>query len=215
MLRVTGLWGEFTGDFPAQRTSNAENVSIWWRHQTLSRLIDSRTMKMYLHFYDFSTLDVVGSGNDTWHHYIVKLTGTGPYRRDLSLIVTAPADALASDGAGALAGTIMAIELEIQYLLQSCSGYQSLNKTLSIWQLCRDSWHRKFSLRQLTVPPVTTKLSNWRSFVFSEWFWMIFVDQLTPFKMTDEMVNFCRYFRFMTLQLWLLPEQTRLTKLVS
>ena len=34
-LRVTGLlWGEFSGDrwIPAQRASNAENVSIWWRH---------------------------------------------------------------------------------------------------------------------------------------------------------------------------------------
>ena len=32
-LRVT-LCGEFTGtgDFPAQMASNAENVSIWWRH---------------------------------------------------------------------------------------------------------------------------------------------------------------------------------------
>ena len=36
-LRVTGL-GEGnslgSGEFPAQMTSNAENVSIWWRHQT-------------------------------------------------------------------------------------------------------------------------------------------------------------------------------------
>ena len=34
-LRVTGLCGEnstVTGEFPAQRVSNAENVSIWWRH---------------------------------------------------------------------------------------------------------------------------------------------------------------------------------------
>ena len=34
-LRVTGLcagnWPA-TGEFPAQRVSNAENVSIWWRH---------------------------------------------------------------------------------------------------------------------------------------------------------------------------------------
>ena len=42
------------------------------------------------------------------------------------------------------------------------------NKRLSIWQFCRHWWHRKLSLRQLTVPPVTTKLSNWRSFVFNE-----------------------------------------------
>ena len=26
------LCGEFTGEFPAQMASNAENISIWWRH---------------------------------------------------------------------------------------------------------------------------------------------------------------------------------------
>ena len=35
-LRVTGLCKEnspVTGEFPAQKVSNAENVSIWWRHR--------------------------------------------------------------------------------------------------------------------------------------------------------------------------------------
>ena len=34
-LRVTGLCvgnSPGTGEFPAQMASNAENVSIWWRH---------------------------------------------------------------------------------------------------------------------------------------------------------------------------------------
>ena len=34
-LRVTGLCegnSPVTGEFPAQRTNNAENVSFWWRH---------------------------------------------------------------------------------------------------------------------------------------------------------------------------------------
>ena len=34
-LRVTGLWAgnsPVTGEFPAQMSSNAENISIWWRH---------------------------------------------------------------------------------------------------------------------------------------------------------------------------------------
>ena len=34
-LRVTGLCmgnSPETGEFPAQMASNAENVSIWWRH---------------------------------------------------------------------------------------------------------------------------------------------------------------------------------------
>ena len=32
------LYGEFTGpgEFPAQRASNTENVSIWWRHHVLN-----------------------------------------------------------------------------------------------------------------------------------------------------------------------------------
>ena len=37
-LRVTGLCEEnspVTGEFPAQRASNAENVSIWWRHHAV------------------------------------------------------------------------------------------------------------------------------------------------------------------------------------
>ena len=37
-LRVTGLFegnSPGTGEFPAQRASNAENVSIWWRHHDL------------------------------------------------------------------------------------------------------------------------------------------------------------------------------------
>ena len=34
-LRVTGLYAGnslVTGEFPAPMASNAENVSIWWRH---------------------------------------------------------------------------------------------------------------------------------------------------------------------------------------
>ena len=38
-LRVTGLCSgnsPVTGEFPAQMASNAENVSIWWRHHVIS-----------------------------------------------------------------------------------------------------------------------------------------------------------------------------------
>ena len=38
-LRVTGLFvgdSPVTSEFPAQRASNAENVSIWWRHHEIS-----------------------------------------------------------------------------------------------------------------------------------------------------------------------------------
>ena len=39
-LRVTGLCGRnspVTGEFPAQRPGDAENVSIWWRHHEIPR----------------------------------------------------------------------------------------------------------------------------------------------------------------------------------
>ena len=38
-LRVTGLCAgnsPVTGEFPAQMASNAENVSIWWRHHDMA-----------------------------------------------------------------------------------------------------------------------------------------------------------------------------------
>ena len=44
--------------------------------------------------------------------------------------------------------------------------YITENKRSSIWQLCRHWWHRKLSLWQLAVPPITTKLSTWRSLCF-------------------------------------------------
>ena len=40
-LRVTGLCAgnsPVTGEFPAQRASNADNVSIWWRHHEQYRV---------------------------------------------------------------------------------------------------------------------------------------------------------------------------------
>ena len=47
-LRVTGLCvgnSPGTGEFPAQMASNAENVSIWWRHH------EYRTLKMISRHY--------------------------------------------------------------------------------------------------------------------------------------------------------------------
>ena len=41
-LRVTGLCegnSPLTGDFPPQRASNADNVSIWWRHHGSSERV--------------------------------------------------------------------------------------------------------------------------------------------------------------------------------
>ena len=42
-IKAPGHWplcGEFTGtgEFPAQKASNAENVSIWWRHHVRMRM---------------------------------------------------------------------------------------------------------------------------------------------------------------------------------
>ena len=57
-LRVTGLCegnSPVTGEFPAQRASNVENVSIWWRHHDyldmshgLKQLITEKTRMWYM-----------------------------------------------------------------------------------------------------------------------------------------------------------------------
>ena len=66
-LRVTGLCAgnsPGTGEFPAQKASNAENVSIWWRHHVIpsthsdknklitskQRIFETRCIKKYLSF---------------------------------------------------------------------------------------------------------------------------------------------------------------------
>ena len=45
--------------------------------------------------------------------------------------------------------------------------HQYHSVSLKKWQLCRHWWHRKLSMWQLTLPSVTTKLSDWQYFVFS------------------------------------------------
>ena len=43
-LRVTGFSegnSPVTGEYPVQRASNAENVSIWWRHHVFLPTVES------------------------------------------------------------------------------------------------------------------------------------------------------------------------------
>ena len=41
-----------TGEFPAQKASNAENVSIWWRHhETFERLSLNHVMVSHAHLF--------------------------------------------------------------------------------------------------------------------------------------------------------------------
>ena len=65
-LRVTGLGlcegnSPVTGEFPAQRPSNAENVSIWWRHHVVAS------------WHNMLSVDIICSGNglsSNWHQAI-------------------------------------------------------------------------------------------------------------------------------------------------
>ena len=50
-LRVTGLCAgnsPGTGEFPAQMGSNAENVSIWWRHHAMKPLRGMACLSFYI-----------------------------------------------------------------------------------------------------------------------------------------------------------------------
>ena len=53
-LRVTGLCAgnsPGTGEFPAQMTNNAENVSIWWRHHDYAHAIICPLSSDLLHWH--------------------------------------------------------------------------------------------------------------------------------------------------------------------
>ena len=66
-LRVTGIWegnSPVTGEFPAQRITDAENVSIWWHYHDISRDV----LHMILHLVPFHrTLSVVCLGTCCRH----------------------------------------------------------------------------------------------------------------------------------------------------
>ena len=50
-LRVTGLCegnSPVTGEFPAQRASNTENVSIWWHHHAMSKTVSVNLLTVNL-----------------------------------------------------------------------------------------------------------------------------------------------------------------------
>ena len=53
-LRVTGLCegnSPVTGEFTVQRTSNSENVSIWWRHHGTTKTVNSTTLLFTVDLY--------------------------------------------------------------------------------------------------------------------------------------------------------------------
>ena len=59
-LRGTGLCAgnsTVTGEFPAQMASNAENVSIWWRHHGINRVITATRSLLIVNIFNHIHLD--------------------------------------------------------------------------------------------------------------------------------------------------------------
>ena len=80
-LRVTGLCAgnsPMTGEFPAQKASNAENVSIWWRHHVVNercRWLYSFVMTYYPNIIGFMDVDIATPAtsletDDCWFYRI-------------------------------------------------------------------------------------------------------------------------------------------------
>ena len=83
-LRVTGLCAgnsPMTDEFPAQRASNAENVSIWWRHHDgMMRISYYRPFVMGMHWslVEFTNQWWIpitkGINVDIWYVFVVSIT---------------------------------------------------------------------------------------------------------------------------------------------
>ena len=70
-LRVTGLCAGSspgTGEFPAQMASNAENVSIWWRHHV--QIISPKRTKLKIGWKCFCAPISVGNSNYILKHVL-------------------------------------------------------------------------------------------------------------------------------------------------
>ena len=81
-LRVTGLYAGNSpeaGEFPAQMASNAENVSIWWRHHQV--LVDVHILldifynilRIFLYTYAINAILLVfhQKSNEIWLSYLL------------------------------------------------------------------------------------------------------------------------------------------------
>ena len=83
-LRVTGLCegnSSVTGEFPAQRASNTENVSIWWRHH------DLWVPDLYMSCWDLTICQGRYQGNSPGNAYRVTcaIFQKAPYLNDLNI----------------------------------------------------------------------------------------------------------------------------------
>ena len=68
-LRVTGLCvgnSPGTGEFPAQMASNAENVSIWWRHHVYHRRTHLEHYMSGMNTLLVFNWVIIGLGNGLW-----------------------------------------------------------------------------------------------------------------------------------------------------
>ena len=62
------LWGDSTGEFPAQRASNAKNVSIWWRHHGNPKFIVIPTSSPLMPHKIVMTPFRCHQWRQRWHH---------------------------------------------------------------------------------------------------------------------------------------------------
>ena len=63
-LRVTGLFlrnSPFTGDFPAEIASNAENVSIWWYHHVSIAITTNFQRKAVYHQWSWNYISFIST----------------------------------------------------------------------------------------------------------------------------------------------------------
>ena len=67
-----------TGEFPAQRASNAENVSIWWRHHVSC----ADVMELLFIAYHFNLKQIIRTAFlIAWHFFLNHFTMICPYTR--------------------------------------------------------------------------------------------------------------------------------------
>ena len=78
-LRVTGLCAgnsPGTDEFPAQKASNAENVSIWWRHHDIAHFVQAPVYWRWALLHNISNLNLLTTNihyNDLLSHFSKQL----------------------------------------------------------------------------------------------------------------------------------------------
>ena len=157
------VWGIHPGEFPAQMASNAENVSIWWRHH------DTHLWRERLTIATLSWIFRISSRNSSvCKNIAARVFNLMEYDNTISAVVT-------------LHWLPVKYRIEFETLLMVFKGFNGKLRSY-IQEMITPSKSKRYSMRQLKYVP-------WGSQCVGFWHWIMWQNRGAQAKLKDQPVS--------------------------